>query len=424
MSSFGSKKDNDDTEVNRIWDRLRAAGNERGWISFGKYMDLALYGPEGYYQRVVRLGGAGSDFYTAAQFPLFGMTIGRYISQRWQERAMPDDVLHIVELGPGQGELAYQVCSYLIHEQIVHGPIQYTFVERSKYLSCAQREKVHPLRERIQFGWIDPTEAASSEGFKSPEGFSISGEIVTGRRHAFVISNELLDALPVERIRRTKDGFLQSYIRVKDGENELLESFLKADEPLVSLAECYAPVPEGQAAEICLQYPDIFQFCASLADEVDGLFFDYGTYRDEWAAGIRPSGTLRAYRNHQLVDPLSQPGFADLTADVNWDLAADAARKAGFTVREISGQGSFLMKNGIMDVAAKLVANPQLAPIPSSGQHPSDVPSERHNPGANTLSATAVVSGAIKQLVLPGGMGDRFSAFVFVKQRGDGEQLC
>jgi NADH dehydrogenase [ubiquinone] 1 alpha subcomplex assembly factor 7 len=42
------------------------------------------------------------------------------------------------------------------------------------------------------------------------------------------------------------------------------------------------------------------------------LFVDYGH------RGDRNTTSFRAYQNHQLVDPLSNPGAIDLTADVDF----------------------------------------------------------------------------------------------------------
>ena len=367
-------------------------------------MDLALYGPGGYYQRLVRLGGAGGDFYTAAQFPLFGLTLGRYIYQQWQQREK-QAMLRIVELGPGQGELAYWICTYLVsvlekHRSAGPVPLEYRFVEPSDYLRQVQQERVAPFFERIAFQWKAPSDIQS--GIQLPK-----GDVAA---YVFVIANELLDALPVERVRRGLQGFERGFVRIVqqgDVEEPLEEVFLPARDGLSRLARKYTPVPPGHVAEVCLDYEKVFAACSGLAREVDGVFFDYGTFADEWRQGIRPQGTLRAFHKHTLVDALARPGEVDITTDVNWDLARDAAISAGLLVKDIRKQGSFLMQNGIMDVAMEI----------TNGDSPlSDV----FKPQAGPLSITA----ALKQLVLPGGMGERFSAFVFTKRGGSGEQGC
>lgn len=54
------------------------------------------------------------------------------------------------------------------------------------------------------------------------------------------------------------------------------------------------------------------QFCRIRDFGGFSLFVDYGH------KGNRQTTSLRAYQNHQLVDPLSNPGSVDLTADVDF----------------------------------------------------------------------------------------------------------
>lgn len=374
-----------------MWQCLTEAADERGLISFSEFMEQALYGPFGYYQQRVQLGGAGSDFYTSAQFPLFGMTLGRYISQLYQaqERTGP---LRIVELGPGQGELAYHVCSYLLSDDAIPEGIDYFFVERSLRLKQVQEETTRPISDKVRFSWLDDNTSFTAD-------------------HVFVLSNELLDALPVERVKRVDSGVLRGFVRLDKENGNLQEVFLPAPAQLSDLVTRYAPVPPSHVAEICLHYDEVFERLSVLAHEVDAVFFDYGTYRQEWQEGVRPHGTLRAFHHHELVDPLEHPGEVDITADVNWDLAHDVAEKNGFVVTDISSQGSFLMRNGIMDVVAMLSTDDGLS----------------QPAGTSVLfsgTGSTALTRALKQLVMPGGMGERFSAFVFQKRGGSEKQKC
>ena len=74
-----------------------------GWISFSRYMELALYTPGlGYYAGgAVKLGKEG-DFTTAPEIsPLFGATLARFAHQ-----LLGDQPLHLLEFGAGTGKLA------------------------------------------------------------------------------------------------------------------------------------------------------------------------------------------------------------------------------------------------------------------------------------------------------------------------------
>src|SRR5258708_7128599 len=66
--------------LERIGAELAAADN---WISFARYMELALHEPGlGYYAGGTRKLGAGGDFVTAPELsPLFGRALARQVAQ-------------------------------------------------------------------------------------------------------------------------------------------------------------------------------------------------------------------------------------------------------------------------------------------------------------------------------------------------------
>src|SRR5512147_2980052 len=100
--------------LERIGAELAAAGN---WISFARYMELALHEPGlGYYAAGARKFGAGGDFITAPELsPLFGRTLARQVAELLQ----PGEA--VLEFGAGSGALAEAIlqdldCPYLILE--------------------------------------------------------------------------------------------------------------------------------------------------------------------------------------------------------------------------------------------------------------------------------------------------------------------
>jgi SAM-dependent MidA family methyltransferase len=138
-----------------------------------------------------------------------------------------------------------------------------------------------------------------------------------------------------------------------------------------------------------MEYSGFFAALREFGGPLTAVFFDYGITSDEWHAGVRPKGTLRGYRNHQVVDPLSLPGQTDITSDVHWDAVTVAAQDAGFTVSPLQSQGSFLMNHGILDELSELLAE------------------QAGKPGTGLTAAK--LKNSMNQLVLPGGMGERFS---------------
>jgi len=375
---------------------LQSVASVDGLIPFSTYMHIALYGANGYYQQHARLGGHGSDFYTAAQFPLFGRCLAKYVFDKWlidQPQSPVSRKLEIVELGPGQGEIAAAVLDYLGTVVPQDTPIRYTLVERSEHLRKVHARRLAAISPRIEVAFESDMTAVGWRGAR-----------------VFVLANELLDALPVELVRRRASGWEQAYVEVPRGLTDALQvQWRIADTEVAKRASIYAPVPIGTQAELCLQYNRVFQSCAMLANQVDAVFIDYGIFRDEWAAGIRPSGTVRGFAKHQWVDILQTPGWSDITADVNWDMAVAEARDCGFEVHPIQSQAAFLMAAGIAEIAVADAAR-------------------KDGVEANTTSRTANLDNktiqAMKTLILPGGMGERFSVLTCALKRGGEEAGC
>ncbi len=334
--------------------------------SFAQFMAEALYGQNGYYTQSVHIGGDGADFYTAALSPLFSFTIAQYVARIWDEFGQPEK-LQIVELGAGQGELAERVREWLTE----HRPslqFEYVIVEVSPYLEGVQRERL-----------------AQRPG-ADQHGFNVRWGIPDSNLPTVLVANELLDALPVERIRRTKKGWEQAHVQRKQDGFEWL--WKPAPENVAKLAAEYVACPIGTTAELCLEYPDFFQRLTMYGEPLRALFIDYGIGKAEWQAGVRPEGTLRAFHRHRVTDVLQTPGLVDLTADVNWDYATACAEQAGFRVEPLLTQAQFLMQFGILDVFQSLQQN--LSAL-------------------SELQKRAELTGQFKQLVYPGGMGERFS---------------
>src|SRR3954462_767005 len=74
-----------------------------GWISFARFMELALYAPGlGYYSAGSTKLGPGGDFMTAPELSaLFGRSLARQVAQ-----VMESGVRDIIEVGAGTGALA------------------------------------------------------------------------------------------------------------------------------------------------------------------------------------------------------------------------------------------------------------------------------------------------------------------------------
>src|SRR2546423_483273 len=76
-----------------------------------------------------------------------------------------------------------------------------------------------------------------------------------------------------------------------------------------------------------------------------------------------PGDTLQAVHAHGYAPVLDRPGEQDLTAHVDFETVARAARDAGASATRMVTQGEWLKRLGIDDRAHALaVANPERAP--------------------------------------------------------------
>ena len=151
--------------LERIRAEIAAAG---GWISFARYMELALHAPGlGYYARGARQFGAEGDFVTA---PELGSLFGRTLARQLQELDGP-----ILELGAGSGALAATLLKELERE--------YFILETSAALRARQAAR---LGDKVKF--LD----------RLPERF-----------RGVVIANEVADAMPVHAVAWRAGGVME-----------------------------------------------------------------------------------------------------------------------------------------------------------------------------------------------------------------------
>src|SRR3989338_8430546 len=84
------------------------------------------------------------------------------------------------------------------------------------------------------------------------------------------------------------------------------------------------------------------------------LFVDYGYGRREYYHPERNNGTLTCFTKHRLgANPLLNPGCQDITAHVDFTLLAESATGSGLTLDGYTTQASFLLENGLMELAAE-----------------------------------------------------------------------
>src|SRR6202795_4335030 len=243
-----------------------------GWLSFERFMDLALYSPGlGYYSAGAHKLGAGGDFTTAPEVSrLFGACVARQCAEILSALGVGD----ILEIGAGSGRLAADILLRL--ETLGQLPARYCILDLSADLRERQRlylARHLPLRLTERVHWLD-----------QPPGESFDG---------VVLANEVLDALPVTRFRWYADRVEELGVVIDDGR---FAWGARPASPAVAeacrrLSKAGGAWDDGYVSEYC---PRLTAWTMSVTRSLRAgaaLWFDYGLPRWQHYLPERHEGT-------------------------------------------------------------------------------------------------------------------------------------
>ena len=293
-----------------------------GWISFARYMELALYTPGlGYYSAGSHKFGAAGDFITAPELsPLFGRTVARQVAE-----IMANSSPHMLELGAGSGKMAADMLAEL--ERMDRLPDSYAILEVSADLRARQQAR---MRERLPhyFGlvhWLDML----------PEKFS-----------GAIVANEVLDAMPVHLVHWRDSAITERGVVSGKHGFEWRERAINDGELLHAAQQIN--VPDDYVSEVCLSARGLIKSLAQRLEQGVLLFVDYGFGAREFYHPQRRNGTLMChYRHHAHDDPFFLPGLQDITAHVNFSDIAECGIDSGMDLLGYTTQAFFLINCGI-----------------------------------------------------------------------------
>ncbi|UWQ59474.1 SAM-dependent methyltransferase [Leisingera caerulea] len=306
-------------------DHLTARIQTDGPMSVADYMGDCLLHPQyGYYTTRDPLGAQG-DFTTAPEISqMFGELLGLALAQSWLDQGSPAPFT-LAELGPGRGTLMADLLRATRGVPGFHAAMQIRLIEASPALRAAQAKALESYAPE----WLENVTDLPDQPL-------------------FLIANEFFDALPIRQFLREGGGWSEKRIGLKDG---ALSFGRTPPAPRPALDHRLADTRDGDLVELCEPAGPVTAAIATRIASHGGaaLIVDYGDWR---ALG----DTLQALRAHEPAGPLQTPGEADLTAHVDFEVLAMAAKTNGCAFTRLTPQGVFLERLGITDRARALAA--------------------------------------------------------------------
>ncbi len=309
----------------RLLGQIRDEIARTGWMPFSRYMECALYAPGlGYYSGALQKFGRDGDFVTAPELtPLFGRSLARQLAE-----LMALSAPHLIEAGAGSGRLAADLLAEL--DRLGAIPQSYRILELSADLRARQQALIAAELPHLsaRVSWLDSL----------PDAFD-----------GVVIGNEVLDAMPVERLRNAAGRIEQAGLALDPSGQPSLD-WRPAPATLADAAHALG-FTDGYDSEINFAARAWVAEWSRRIGRGALLLIDYGFPQAEYYHPDRRSGTLMChYRHHAHTDPLWMPGLNDLTAHVDFTAIAQAAFDAGMSLAGYTSQANFLLNCGVLEL--------------------------------------------------------------------------
>ncbi|OGW74542.1 MAG: hypothetical protein A3J72_09535, partial [Nitrospirae bacterium RIFCSPHIGHO2_02_FULL_40_19] len=282
-----------------------------GPITFAQYMRLALYDPiDGFYGggkvKIDPHEGKG-DFSTHPEVssPHFGGSIASLASRIHSEHPLS----YIIVLGDGNGTLSSDMMDYLkkLNPEL-YNSVSLEAVDISLPLLKKQKQKLESRGHSANFHNISAVEFPFGD-------FS----------NALVIANELIDNFPGHRLIKTRNGFTEFYVTLKNGQLTMRAGPLSDDAAMfVERARAMGRSLEDIdiAEDDVIANPNLIRLMDGLSrsKSIGFLTVDYGSYRYS-------NSSIRIYSEGTRLNfgPLISPGDVDITYGVDFQVLLGAA---------------------------------------------------------------------------------------------------
>lgn len=287
-------------------------------------MELALYHPAlGYYSSGRARVGKDGDFFTSVSVgAIYGRMLASVCREVWERLGRPAEFT-IVEQGANDGRMAADILEAITSaDDGFAQAVRYLIAEPFAPNEQKQRER---LKDFASVFWF-----ASLEGLPEFTGIHLS--------------NELLDAFPVDSLRWNGTNWEEECVASDNG--SLIWSTRPITDPGLAAEAARLPTALSKGFRVEMN-PGINPWLTTVFRKLRRgivLTVDYGQAGEDRYAPHRADGTITAFQSQQRFnDPLPEPGLRDITSQIDFTQLANQARATGFEIHGYSDQHHFLV---------------------------------------------------------------------------------
>ena len=320
-----------------------------GSISFYDYMNFVLNDPiNGYYGSGKAKLGFRGDFVTSSSLSDdFAFLVGKQIEDwliQLKSSFLSNKKLTVIEFGAGDGSFMSGLIKYLLgSSKSFLKEVSFVIIEPNKGMLEKQKNKLEEfLNLGIEILW---------KGLEELEENNING---------IVVANEVLDALPVERITFSKGKLFRQAVSIDKKSCKLFFDEMPIPSELeksIELAknELGIIIPPEEAIEgwTTEWHVDNSEWLKALYGKINNgilLIIDYAKDAKKYYTSKNCDGTIVSYKNQKMTtNVLDSPGNCDLTAHLCIETLIKDAETIGFNTAGITKQGEALLALGLAE---------------------------------------------------------------------------
>lgn len=356
-------------KLSNLEKKISSLIKENGPITFPRFMDMALYGEKDGYYMGGEVWGRKGDYITSLDFgSIFPNLIAKEVYNMWLSLDKPQDFT-VIEAGAGRGYLGFGILRALKER----------YNDFYEIATLILIEKNIPKENSIYEEF--------NEKFKWLSSFDEIKEPITG----VIISNELIDAMPVHRVVM-RDGLREIYVDYND---ELGFFDVEGDLSNVELSNYFnnlgVNLKDGYNTEVNLNMNDWLKDASKVLDKGFILTIDYGHSALEYFEDFK-DGTFMCYIKHTVNDnPYVNIGTQDMTSHVDFTSFKNIANSYGLSFFGYTTERYFFMG---LDIEKEFIELEEL-----------------------TLEKADEIAynQSIKDLLMPGGKSDKFKVMLQYK---------